>query len=88
MRGLDPRIHHLRKSLPKWMDCRVKPGNDGWFRFPGAMQHAAKRRRAALRPGHAYAVIARSQRVRPLAGPMATKQSSSWHDWIASLRSQ
>jgi hypothetical protein len=23
MRGLDPRIHHLRK-----MDCRVKPGND------------------------------------------------------------
>src|SRR5882757_622180 len=24
MRGLDPRIHHLRKM----MDCRVKPGND------------------------------------------------------------
>src|ERR1700676_1759989 len=23
IRGLDPRIHHLRK-----MDCRVKPGND------------------------------------------------------------
>jgi hypothetical protein len=30
MRGLDPRIHHLRKNLPKWMDCRVKPGNDEW----------------------------------------------------------
>jgi hypothetical protein len=30
MRGLDPRIHHLRKSLPKRMDCRVKPGNDGY----------------------------------------------------------
>src|SRR6516162_3275283 len=30
MRGLDPRIHLLRKdSLRKWMDCRVKPGNDG-----------------------------------------------------------
>jgi hypothetical protein len=29
MRGLDPRIHLLRKSfLQKWMDCRVKPGND------------------------------------------------------------
>jgi hypothetical protein len=28
MRGLDPRIHPLRKSLSKWMDCRVKPGND------------------------------------------------------------
>jgi hypothetical protein len=28
MRGLDPRIHHLRKSLSKGMDCRVKPGND------------------------------------------------------------
>jgi hypothetical protein len=24
MRGLDPRIHHLAKT----MDCRVKPGND------------------------------------------------------------
>jgi hypothetical protein len=23
-RGLDPRVHHLRKK----MDCRVRPGND------------------------------------------------------------
>jgi hypothetical protein len=29
MRGLDPRIHLLRQNLSKWMDCRVKPGNDG-----------------------------------------------------------
>jgi hypothetical protein len=29
MRGLDPRIHPLGKILPKEMDCRVKPGNDG-----------------------------------------------------------
>jgi hypothetical protein len=30
MRGLDPRIHLLRKKLSrKWIDCRVKPGNDG-----------------------------------------------------------
>jgi hypothetical protein len=28
MRGLDPRIHHLRKSRFRKMDCRVKPGND------------------------------------------------------------
>src|SRR5262249_2436098 len=29
MRGLDPRIHLLRKrSLRRTMDCRVKPGND------------------------------------------------------------
>src|SRR6266481_5377819 len=29
MRGLDPRIHLLRKSsLQRLMDCRVKPGND------------------------------------------------------------
>src|SRR6516162_8913240 len=29
MRGLDPRIHLLRKkSLRRRMDCRVKPGND------------------------------------------------------------
>ncbi len=28
MRGPDPRIHHLRKTLSKRMDCRVKPGND------------------------------------------------------------
>jgi hypothetical protein len=32
MRGLDPRIHPLRKSLSKTMDCRVKPGNDGMNR--------------------------------------------------------
>jgi endonuclease YncB( thermonuclease family) len=31
MRGLDPRIHPLRKILPKKMDCRVKPGNDGAY---------------------------------------------------------
>jgi hypothetical protein len=24
MRGLDPRIHHLRKSMREWMDPRVK----------------------------------------------------------------
>src|SRR5438270_7285837 len=28
MPGLDPGIHPLRKSLPKKMDCRVKPAND------------------------------------------------------------
>ena len=28
-RAYDPRIHLLRKkSLRRWMDCRVKPGND------------------------------------------------------------
>ncbi len=27
MRGLDPRMH-LKRSLFKKMDCRVKPGND------------------------------------------------------------
>jgi hypothetical protein len=30
MRGLDPRIHLLRK-ISFVMDCRVKPGNDGFF---------------------------------------------------------
>jgi hypothetical protein len=38
MRGLDPRIHHLRMNLSKKMDCRVKPGNDEssgtWLRLP------------------------------------------------------
>jgi hypothetical protein len=32
MRGLGPRIHHLRKESFSGMDCRVKPvkpGNDG-----------------------------------------------------------
>jgi hypothetical protein len=28
MRGLDPRIHLLGKTLAKMMDSRVKPGND------------------------------------------------------------
>jgi hypothetical protein len=29
-RGEGPRIHHLRKSLLKKMDGRVKPGHDGF----------------------------------------------------------
>jgi hypothetical protein len=29
MRGLDPRIHLLRKTLLKRIDCGVEPGNDG-----------------------------------------------------------
>jgi hypothetical protein len=29
MRGLDPRIHHLRKTYAKRMDPRVKPAGDG-----------------------------------------------------------
>ena len=34
-RGLDPRVHPLRKSiLQKKMDCRVKPGNDGGKTVP------------------------------------------------------
>jgi ribosomal protein S19 len=28
MRGLDPRIHQMKKSFFEKMDCRVKPGND------------------------------------------------------------
>jgi hypothetical protein len=29
MRGLDPRIHHLRKIYAKRMDPRIKPAGDG-----------------------------------------------------------
>jgi len=29
MRGLDPRIHHVRKIHTKQMDPRVKPAGDG-----------------------------------------------------------
>ena len=29
MRGLDPRIHHLRKIYARLMDPRVKPAGDG-----------------------------------------------------------
>jgi len=36
MRGLDPRIHpSSQKGFFKMMDCRVKPGNDDFFRRPG-----------------------------------------------------
>src|SRR6266545_8226299 len=36
-RGLDPRVHRLRKNFfAKGMDCRVKPGNDGgWLGVSG-----------------------------------------------------
>jgi len=32
-RGLDPRVHLLsqRMLFASRMDCRVKPGNDGWW---------------------------------------------------------
>src|SRR5207249_8111231 len=46
MRGLDPRIHLLRKTfLRRWMDCRVKPGNDGFA--GGASQGKQKQVRFA-----------------------------------------
>jgi hypothetical protein len=38
MRGLDPRIHPLRKGLSKRMDCRVKPGNDGMNKSIGDLE--------------------------------------------------
>src|SRR5262245_5825799 len=49
MRGLDPRIHLLRKSsLQRLMDCRVKPGNDELefvaMRFRGGRADLAKTR--------------------------------------------
>jgi hypothetical protein len=32
--GNDPRIHQLHKTLfPKWMDGRVKPGHDDFWRL-------------------------------------------------------
>jgi hypothetical protein len=32
------------------MDCRVKPGNDGRLRFPGAMQRETLLRRTGIAP--------------------------------------
>jgi hypothetical protein len=37
MRGLDPRIHLLRKNYCEKMDCRVKPGNDDEVSQPQIM---------------------------------------------------
>jgi hypothetical protein len=34
MRGLDPRIHQSSQESFEVMDCRVKPGNDGWANIP------------------------------------------------------
>src|SRR5262245_37299369 len=42
MRRLDPRIHE--KSLLKWMDCRVKPGNDGADSLSRPLRHAPRKR--------------------------------------------
>jgi hypothetical protein len=51
MRGLDPRIHPLRKNLSKKMDGRVKPGHDGpVFGTVPALRSSVKN--AAARPGH------------------------------------
>jgi hypothetical protein len=50
MPGLDPGIHHLRKSLSKQMDCRVKPGNDDvkeWL-FEIRIGRVGKRRTCAV----------------------------------------
>src|SRR5947209_18020287 len=49
MRGLDPRIHPLRKSLSKEMDCRIKPGSDGaWCLVRSRFCEAALRKGYAL----------------------------------------
>ena len=46
MRGLDPRIHHLRKTCAERMDPRVKPADDrhGWVGGddPVAYPHCAR----------------------------------------------
>jgi hypothetical protein len=39
MPGLDPGIH-LKKVFEKKMDCRVKPGNDGYVVPANAGTHA------------------------------------------------
>jgi hypothetical protein len=53
MRGLDPRIDQ-KKVFAKWMDCRVKPGNDGWGGY-GAPLISSKTHsgRVAMRKGTA-----------------------------------
>jgi hypothetical protein len=62
MRGLDPRIHHLRKIYAKRMDPRVKPAGDGsgwtnsesidrksqFFRNPPAFPHFNSRFASAI----------------------------------------
>jgi hypothetical protein len=64
MRGLDPRIHLLRKMfLRRWMDCRVKPGNDSEGVVPaktGTHDHRRWGSRLSLRS--AGTTIVRSER--------------------------
>src|SRR4051794_21058482 len=56
--GLTRASIHLRKSLSKKMDCRVKPGNDGSVRGTvPALRSSVKN--AAARPGHASRLAVR-----------------------------
>jgi hypothetical protein len=50
MRGLDPRIHRLRrqtKPIPKRMDCRVKPGNDDSRAFSSEVDTGSREENAS-----------------------------------------
>ena len=52
MRGLDPRIHLLRKKVfTKVMDCRVKPGNDDLGLCAEEARQARERQRYHTPPG-------------------------------------
>jgi hypothetical protein len=42
MAGLDPAIHQAKLRM-KWMDCRVKPGNDGMQNKSAASEETADR---------------------------------------------
>jgi hypothetical protein len=45
MPGLDPGIHHFRKSSFEKMDHRVKPGDDDINRYDGSLWSCAAARR-------------------------------------------
>src|SRR4051794_6916462 len=72
MRGLDPRIHHLRKNLPKRMDCRVKPGNDEL----GTRQNEKRRAEA------------RRFRFSWFASDHCSRRSTLCCDWLASASAE
>jgi hypothetical protein len=63
--GLTRASINLQKSLAKMVDCRVKPGNDGFFGTVPALRSGMKN--AAARPGNGASLDRLHQSLRSLS---------------------
>src|ERR1700688_5011743 len=85
MPGLAQRIHPLRKSLAKAMDCRVKPGNDGWFAAAFACALRQHAHDVALLHDQEFLAVELDLGARPLAEQHAVADPEVDRDQLAAF---